>query len=346
MCRSTASRRTSGRARGLVRSFQQVELFDDLDVRGQPAGRGRRRSWWTPLADLVAPRRAGPSRSLDRAVDLLGIGHLLDRTAAELSEGERKLVGLCRALAAGAERAAARRAGRRPRHRRERGARRPGSGPIVDAGTAVLLVDHDMGLVLERVRPRPRDRARRAHRQRPARRGPPATSGSSPPTSGSGARHDALLEVEGLRAGYGRTVVVRDLSLTVEPGEVVALLGPNGAGKTTTLMTIAGLLPRARRARSGASARRWTPRSPHRNARRGLGLVTEDRSLFPGLTVRENLRLGARRPAAWDEVGPWFPALDRAARPAGRPAVRRRAADARPGPRPRRAGPASCWSTR
>jgi branched-chain amino acid transport system ATP-binding protein len=101
-----------------------------------------------------------------------------------------------------------------------------------------------------------------------------------------------LLEVQDLHAGYGCTVVVRDLSLTVEPGEIVALLGPNGAGKTTTLMTVTGLLP----ALAGEVRLFGGPvdtGAPHRNARRGLGCVTEDRALFGGLSVRDNLWLAA-----------------------------------------------------
>jgi branched-chain amino acid transport system ATP-binding protein len=101
------------------------------------------------------------------------------------------------------------------------------------------------------------------------------------------------IEVVALDAGYGRTAVVRDLSFAVAPGEIVAMLGPNGAGKTTTLMTIAGLLP----ALGGTVRVLGEPvevRNPERMARRGLGFVTEDRSLFPGLTVREHLRLAAK----------------------------------------------------
>jgi branched-chain amino acid transport system ATP-binding protein len=102
-----------------------------------------------------------------------------------------------------------------------------------------------------------------------------------------------LLEIQDLHAGYGRTVVVvRDLSLTVAPGEIVALLGPNGAGKTTTLMTVTGLLP----ALAGEVRLFGGPvdtGAPHRNARRGLGCVTEDRALFGGLSVRDNLWLAA-----------------------------------------------------
>jgi branched-chain amino acid transport system ATP-binding protein len=125
-----------------------------------------------------------------------------------------------------------------------------------------------------------------------------------------------LLEVRDLHAGYGRTVVVRDLSLTVEPGEVVALLGPNGAGKTTTLMTVTGLLP----ALAGQVRLFGGPAdtaAPHRNARRGLGCVTEDRALFGGLSVRDNIRLAGDRRGGrtgWArggvaDVARYFPAL-------------------------------------
>jgi len=100
-----------------------------------------------------------------------------------------------------------------------------------------------------------------------------------------------LLKVDGLHAGYLGIPAVRDLSLTVGEGEVVALLGPNGAGKTTTLSTIAGLLDPI----SGTirfDAQDVTGRPAYRIARLGLSLVPEDRALFYGLTVRENLRLG------------------------------------------------------
>jgi branched-chain amino acid transport system ATP-binding protein len=121
-----------------------------------------------------------------------------------------------------------------------------------------------------------------------------------------------LLDVCDLRAGYGGSAVVRDLSFSVDPGEVVALLGPNGAGKTTTLTTIAGLLP----ALGGAVHLLGRPvdaGAPHRNARRGLGYVTEDRGLFGRLSARDNLRLAARdgrdAAAAVAEAATWFPVL-------------------------------------
>ncbi len=102
---------------------------------------------------------------------------------------------------------------------------------------------------------------------------------------------DELLNVDGLHAGYLGIPAVRDLSLTVGAGEVVALLGPNGAGKTTTLSTISGLLEPI----SGTvhlAGEEITGRPAYKVARLGLSLVPEDRALFYGLTVRENLRLG------------------------------------------------------
>lgn len=98
------------------------------------------------------------------------------------------------------------------------------------------------------------------------------------------------ISVEAMSAGYFGTPVIRDVSIVVNPGEVVALLGPNGAGKTTTLETIAGF----NRPMSGSiamSGRDIVGVATHQLARRGLGFVPEGRALFFGLTVREHLRL-------------------------------------------------------
>jgi branched-chain amino acid transport system ATP-binding protein len=97
-----------------------------------------------------------------------------------------------------------------------------------------------------------------------------------------------LLELERVHAGYLGIPAVRDISLTVARGEVVALLGPNGAGKTTTLSTIAGLLaPISGRVR--LEGEEIGGRQTHLLARQGIALVPEDRSLFYDLTARENL---------------------------------------------------------
>jgi branched-chain amino acid transport system ATP-binding protein len=98
-----------------------------------------------------------------------------------------------------------------------------------------------------------------------------------------------LLECRALTAGYGAVAVVRDVDLHVAPGEVVALIGPNGAGKTTTLLTLAGELPVI----SGEVRFLGAPTRAglFRRARRGMGFVTEERSVFMGLTAEENLRV-------------------------------------------------------
>ena len=98
--------------------------------------------------------------------------------------------------------------------------------------------------------------------------------------------------MRGLTARYGPVVAVRDVSLRVGEGEIVALLGANGAGKTTTLMSIVGL----HRARTGTIAfdgEEIGGLPPERVVRRGVGLAPEGRRIFASLTVAENLRLGA-----------------------------------------------------
>jgi len=104
---------------------------------------------------------------------------------------------------------------------------------------------------------------------------------------------EPAVELVGLTAGYDGAAVVRDLSLSVAPGEVLALLGANGAGKTTTLRAISGLVaPMAGQVRVlGADIR---GRSPYRVAARGVAHVAEGRSVFFGLTVGEHFRLGWR----------------------------------------------------
>jgi branched-chain amino acid transport system ATP-binding protein len=105
----------------------------------------------------------------------------------------------------------------------------------------------------------------------------------------NGKRTTPLVACRRLCAGYGGVVVVRDLDLHVDAGEVVALIGPNGAGKTTTLLTLSGDLPTI----SGEVEFLGAPaRSPlFERARRGMGFVTEERSVFMRLSTADNLRL-------------------------------------------------------
>ena len=104
-----------------------------------------------------------------------------------------------------------------------------------------------------------------------------------------------LLRLEAVEAGYGDMTAVRDVSLEVRPGEIVALIGSNGAGKTTTLRVICGLLPlrRGRVELDGVSVGGLTPTAIVAG---GIAHVPEGRQLFPTMTVLENLELGARTP--------------------------------------------------
>jgi branched-chain amino acid transport system ATP-binding protein len=119
---------------------------------------------------------------------------------------------------------------------------------------------------------------------------------------------DAVLELHQLSVAYDRAPVVRDLSLTVGSGEVVALLGANGAGKTTTLRAISGLL------RHGAGAVRLGGAdlagvTPTARARLGIAHVPSDRGLFFGLTVAEHFRLDGTAAGDLDGAFTHFPAL-------------------------------------
>lgn len=101
-----------------------------------------------------------------------------------------------------------------------------------------------------------------------------------------------MLELKGINTYYGKIQALRDVSLRVEDGEIVTLIGANGAGKSTTLMTICGIL----HPRSGEILLNGKPvqaLAPHEIVRLGISQVPEGRLIFPELTVRENLDLGA-----------------------------------------------------
>jgi len=136
---------------------------------------------------------------------------------------------------------------------------------------------------------------------------PPGPGPSRPQHEGLDGR---VLHVDGLTAGYDGVPVVRDVSLHVGAGEVVALLGPNGAGKTTTLLSISGLIAPMGGTITVVGGPAST-RRPYVTARRGVAHVPEDRSLFFGLSGRENLRLGTRGSRVdIDDALEFFPALE------------------------------------
>ena len=114
-----------------------------------------------------------------------------------------------------------------------------------------------------------------------------------------------VLEARSLSAGYNGQAVLHDLDLRVEAGEIVVLLGPNGAGKSTTLLTLAGELP-------SLAGSTWllgsaTKEPLYRRVRRGLGFISDDRSVIMGLSARDNLRL---RKGSVEEGLEYFPELE------------------------------------
>jgi len=132
---------------GLVRTFQAIELFEDLTVRENLAAAANRRTWWQSLGDLVLPRWSADESAIDDALQVLGLTDAADALPPELPQGRRKLVGVARALAcrprlllldepaAGLDTNESLELGERLR-------------AVTRSGVTVLLVDHDMGLVL------------------------------------------------------------------------------------------------------------------------------------------------------------------------------------------------------
>jgi branched-chain amino acid transport system ATP-binding protein len=102
----------------------------------------------------------------------------------------------------------------------------------------------------------------------------------------------ALLAAEGVVAGYGKKEIVRGVDLAVDEGEVLLVLGHNGAGKTTLMRALFGLLPPGA-GRVTFAGRDITGRSPADNVAHGLAFIPQGHGIFPTLSVRDNLELGA-----------------------------------------------------
>ena len=124
-----------------------------------------------------------------------------------------------------------------------------------------------------------------------------------------------MLRVENVSAGYGSIKVLKQVSLSVSEGEIVTLIGSNGVGKTTTLKTISGLL-RPTGGKIYFRSEEISKMAPHKIVEMGLSHVPEGRNVFPRLTVRENLEMGAyirKDPAGikkdYDMVMDTFPQL-------------------------------------
>lgn len=109
-----------------------------------------------------------------------------------------------------------------------------------------------------------------------------------------------LLQVQDLNAWYGAAHILHGVALNVGRGEVVALMGRNGAGKSTTLKALAGLVAR-REGKVLFMGAELSRQAAYQIARAGLGYVPEDRRIFTGLTVLENLEVGRQKPRTWPD---------------------------------------------
>ena len=111
-----------------------------------------------------------------------------------------------------------------------------------------------------------------------------------------------LMELDAVNTYYGQSHILFDVSLAVEPGEVVSLVGRNGVGKSTTFRSIMGLTP-PREGEVRFKGQRISGLRPYQICRKGVGFVPEDRRCFPDLTVRENLEVAQRREK--EVANPW-----------------------------------------
>jgi branched-chain amino acid transport system ATP-binding protein len=110
-----------------------------------------------------------------------------------------------------------------------------------------------------------------------------------------------MLDVQGLRTGYGRIPILNGVSFSVNEGDFIGILGHNGMGKTTLLKTVVGQLPAtAGSIRFGGAEIARAP--SYRRARLGLGYVPQGRQIFPGLSVLDNMRMGAASAGLGDDV--------------------------------------------
>jgi ABC-type branched-subunit amino acid transport system ATPase component/ABC-type branched-subunit amino acid transport system permease subunit len=290
---------------GIARTFQTSQLFSGLSVLDNVRVGLRGHRLGSPIP--IGPRReSGERRLAESLLVFVGYGDALERPAGDLAHIDKRLVEIARALATGPkvllldEPAAGLGADDKTRLRTL--LRR-----LADLGIAVVLVEHDMGLVME-----VSDTVVVLDAGRRIAAGAPAQVQNDPAVLAAylggaefapalrrapwrGGRE--LLAARRVHAGYDEIEVLRGIDVEVRMGELVAVLGANGAGKTTMMRALSGLL----RPTGGSIKLDGVEISSllaHRIARAGVVLVPEGRQVFPELSVVDNLLLGAySRPA-------------------------------------------------
>jgi ABC-type branched-subunit amino acid transport system ATPase component/ABC-type branched-subunit amino acid transport system permease subunit len=285
---------------GIARTYQTTQLFASLGVLDNVLI-GLRRGW---LGNPMASAAASPDQRIaEGLLAFVGYAGALDVPAGELAHVDRRQVEIARALATAPavllldEPAAG-------LMRADKAALSTVLRRIADAGLAVILVEHDMTLVMGIS-----DHVVVLDAGRPIAAGAPDAVRNDAKVKeaylGSGERRarargvplpessQVELAANGLSAGYGAVPVLQGVSFEVHCGELVALLGANGAGKSTIMRAVSGLL----RPVTGGSIRLGDVSverlEAHRIAAAGVALVPEGRQVFPELSVRDNLLLGA-----------------------------------------------------
>jgi ABC-type branched-subunit amino acid transport system ATPase component/ABC-type branched-subunit amino acid transport system permease subunit len=284
---------------GVARTFQTTQLFGTLTIventlLAETAGK---------LGGIVSPLRNAESEQFARSLlRFAGVEGNLDRLADSLPHGEKRLVEIARSLALRPkvllldEPAAGLSKG--DKQRLTTLLRR-----IADLGIAVIIVEHDMPMIMSLS-----DHIVVLDGGKRIAIGDPATVRNDPlvrkaylgdapvgekTRAARPAKQGKMLEIKKLDAFYGQSQALANIDVLVGDGEAIAVLGANGAGKTTLMRSIAGLTPPRAQGEITLQGNRIDTLPAHQRARIGVVLVPEGRQVFPELTVRQNLEIGA-----------------------------------------------------
>ncbi|MCL5734121.1 MAG: ATP-binding cassette domain-containing protein [Actinobacteria bacterium] len=304
---------------GMARTFQNLRIYVNMTVLENVlvgCHRHERSGFWASGLGLPHQRkeeRRSRERAM-RALSVVGLEAAAHLPAASLPYGSQRLVEIARALASEPRlllldepAAGMNSAERADLVRRIRS--------INASGITVLLVDHDIDLVMgisERVYVLDYGRLIAEGRPEDVQKDPSVIEAylgvkqervsdlcqTRDLATGTCAEPETLLAIESLSTAYGAIEALRDVSLLVPKGEVVAVLGANGAGKTTLLHTVSGLL-RARAGHVVYKGANITRLGPNKIAARGLCQVPEGRRLFRELSVQDNLVVGTSGRKNW-----------------------------------------------
>ena len=271
-------------AAGLTRSFQITNLFFDLSVAENLRLAAQ---ILEPLAMAWRPVRASriASARVDELLHRFALAGKAHYPAGSLSHGEQRRLEVAVALASKPKILLL----DEPTQGMSHGDTEETAALIksLAADVTVLLIEHDIGPGHEPVRSCDRDAPGPEAGRGPARRGSQQPGGADRLFRA----RLTMLDIRNLHTHYGPSHIIQGIDLTVPDGEVFGIFGRNGVGKTTLLKTVAGWIkPTA--GEIAFNGERIDGLTADRIARRGVGFVPEDRRIFPGLTVEENLTLG------------------------------------------------------